>query len=256
MIFDKQIALKPDHYPWTREFIDAMWKGHWTPDEFSFHGDYNDYKQNIDDRQRLVVRNTLSAIGQIEIAVKTFWAKLGENLPHPSLNDLGITMANIEVIHNRAYVKLLDVLHLDHVFEENLKLPVIEGRVNYLRKYTERHYKDSRQQYVYALILFTAIIENVSLFSQFYTINSFNKAWKLFKDADQQVKYTAKEELSHALAGVRIVNQIREEHPELFNAELNDRIMQEMTDAAGMETRIIEWMLGDFTANFQGVTVT
>ena len=27
----------------------------------------------------------LSAIGQIEVAVKKFWAKLGDNLPHPSL---------------------------------------------------------------------------------------------------------------------------------------------------------------------------
>jgi ribonucleoside-diphosphate reductase beta chain len=111
----------------------------------------------------------LSAIGQIEISVKKFWTKLGDNLPHPAVSDLGITMGNIEVIHNNAYEKLLDVLQLQDIFEENLKLDIIQGRVKYLRKYLDKHYKDSRKQYIYSLILFTLYVENVSLFSQFYS---------------------------------------------------------------------------------------
>ena len=71
--------------------------------------------------KREIIIRTLSAIGQIEIAVKTFWAKLGDNLPHPSIRDMGYVMANIEVIHNKAYERLIDVLGLEHVFEENLK---------------------------------------------------------------------------------------------------------------------------------------
>ena len=73
-------------------------------------------------------------------------------------------MANTEVIHNNAYERLLDILGLEEVFEENLKLEWIQGRVNYLRKYTHRFYKNSQKQYLYALILFTLFVENVSLF--------------------------------------------------------------------------------------------
>ena len=116
-------------------------------------------------RSRYPENLTSSAIGQIEVAVKTFWAKLGENLPHPSLADLGYVMANVEVIHNNAYERLLQILGLEEVFEENLKLEWIQGRVNYLRKYTHKFYKNSQKQYLYALILFTLFVENVSLFS-------------------------------------------------------------------------------------------
>ena len=45
------------------------------------------------------------------------------------LSDLGYVMANTEVIHNNAYERLLEVLGLQDVFEENLKLDFIEGRV-------------------------------------------------------------------------------------------------------------------------------
>jgi ribonucleoside-diphosphate reductase beta chain len=125
-------------------------------------------------------------------------------------------MGNIEVIHNNAYEKLLDVLQMQDVFEENLKLDIIQGRVKYLRKYLDKHYKDNRKQYIYSLILFTLYVENVSLFSQFYIINWFNRYKGLLKDTAQQVAYTAKEETLHGLAGVKIVNTIREELPELF----------------------------------------
>ena len=243
MIFEEQISRKPNNYPWTEEFIEAMHNGFWTDKEFNFKSDVQQFKVNLNDQEREIVIRTLSAIGQIEIAVKTFWAKLGENLPHPSLSDLGYVMANVEVIHNNAYERLISALGLEDVFEENLKLDWIEGRVKYLRKYTHRFYKDSKKQYLYALILFTLFVENVSLFSQFYVINWFARFKNVLKDTDQQVKYTRNEEQIHGLVGTRIINTIREEYPELFDAELEEKIAHEAKMAFESESEIVDWMV-------------
>ncbi len=240
------MSRKPDHYPWTQDFIEAMHNGFWTDKEFSFTSDVQDFKVNLNEDERQINVRALSAIGQIEVAVKKFWAKLGDNLPHPSLSDLGYVMANTEVIHNNAYERLLEVLGLQDVFEENLKLDFIEGRVKYLRKYNHRFYKDSKKQYVYALILFTLFVENVSLFSQFYIINWFNRYRNVLKDTGQQVKYTRNEENIHALVGIKIINTIREEHPELFDKELEARILHEAHEAFNAESRIVDWMVGDY----------
>tara|TARA_R110000744_G_scaffold23599_2_gene59761 strand:+ start:326 stop:1300 length:975 start_codon:yes stop_codon:yes gene_type:complete len=246
MIFEEQVSRKPDRYPWTQEFIEAMHNGFWTDKEFSFTSDVQDFHVTLTGNEREMIVRTLSAIGQIEVAVKKFWAKLGDNLPHPSLTDLGYVMANVEVIHNNAYERLLKVLGLEDIFEENLKLDFIEGRVSYLRKYTHRFYKDSKKQYVYALILFTLFVENVSLFSQFYIINWFNRYKNVLKDTGQQVKYTRNEENIHALAGMKIINTIREEHPELFDEELEGRILQESQAAFMAESKIVDWMINGY----------
>ena len=246
MIFEEQVSRKPDHYPWAQEFIDVMHEGFWTDKEFSFTSDVQDFNVNLDETEKEIIIRTLSAIGQIEVAVKKFWSKLGDNLPHPSLTDLGYVMANVEVIHNNAYERLLKVLGLEDVFEENLKLDFIEGRVNYLRKYTHRFYKDSKKQYVYALILFTLFVENVSLFSQFYVINWFNRYKNVLKDTGQQVKYTRNEENIHALAGIKIINTIKQEHPELFDEELEERIIQESQAAFKAESQIVDWMVNGY----------
>lgn len=246
MIFTEQMSRKPDHYPWTQDFIEAMHNGFWTDKEFSFTSDVQDFKVNLSEDERQINVRALSAIGQIEVAVKKFWAKLGDNLPHPSLSDLGYVMANTEVIHNNAYERLLEMLGLQDIFEENLKIDFIEGRVKYLRKYNHRFYKDSKKQYVYALILFTLFVENVSLFSQFYIINWFNRYRNVLKDTGQQVKYTRNEENIHALVGIKIINTIREEHPELFDKELEARVIHEAHEAFSAESKIVDWMLGEY----------
>jgi len=242
-IFTEQISRKPDRYPWTEQFIEAMHNGFWTDKEFSFKSDVQQFKVELTDQEREIIIRTLSAIGQIEVAVKTFWAKLGENLPHPSLQDLGYVMANTEVIHNNAYERLLKVLDMEDIFEENLKLEWIQGRVKYLRKYTHKFYKDSKKQYLYALILFTLFVENVSLFSQFYIINWFARYKNVLKDTDQQVKYTRNEENIHALVGIQIINTIREELPDLFDTELEERIAHEAEEAFKAEAKIVDWMI-------------
>jgi len=246
MLFEEQVARKPDHYPWTKDFIDAIWSGFWTPEEFNFSSDYSQFKTEMTTQEREVLVRALSAIGQIEVAVKTFWANLGDNLPHPSIRDLGYAMGNSEVIHNMAYEKLLDVLGITDVFEKNLENPIIAGRVQYLRKYLKKVYKDDRKQYIYAITLFTLFVENVSLFSQFYIILHMNKNKAILKDTAQQVKYTRNEEMLHAQCGIKLINTMREEYPELFDEELQSRIAEEIQAAIAYESNVIRWIMDGY----------
>lgn len=246
MLFEEQISRKPDHYPWTKDFIDAIWAGFWTPDEFNFRADYSQFKSELTPAEQQVIVRALSAIGQIEVAVKTFWANVGDKMPHPSIRDLGFAMANSEVIHNLAYEKLLEVLQLTHVFEENLNEAVIKGRVDYLRKYLKRSYKNDHKQYIYSIILFTLFVENVSLFSQFYIIMHFNRNRAVLKDCAQQVQYTRNEEMLHAQVGIKLINTLREEYPELFDQELEDRILHECIESLKAESKVIDWIMTDY----------
>lgn len=245
MIFDEQISRKPNKYPWTEKFIEAMHHGFWTDKEFSFKSDVQQFKVTLTDKERDIIIKTLSAIGQIEIAVKTFWAKLGENLPHPSLQDLGYVMANTEVIHNNAYERLITTLGMEDVFEENLKLDWIEGRVKYLRKYTHKYYKDSKKQYVYALILFTLFVENVSLFSQFYIVNWFGRFKNLLRDTNQQVNYTRNEECY--ITGTEILTPTGWKN--ISDVNVGDSVFQYNSDGSIQPTNALHFVENDFNGN-------
>lgn len=246
MIFEEQISRKPDHYPWTQEFISAMHNGFWTDKEFNFSSDVQDFRVNLTEQEKQIVTRALSTIGQLEISVKKFWAKLGDNLPHPSINDMGYVMANVEVIHGDAYERLLEVLGLDSAFDDILQLDIIKGRVNYLRKHLHKFHDNNKKQFVYSLILFTLFVENIALFSQFYTIGFFGRYKNMLKDTNKQVNYTSREEACHSMIGIKLINTIKEEHPELFDNELKAKIEHEARDAVKYECQIIEWIVNGY----------
>lgn len=248
MIFEEQIRRKPDHYPWTQEFISSMHNGFWTDKEFNFQSDIQDFKVSLTEQEREIIIRALATIGQLEISVKKFWAKLGDNLPHPSINDMGYVMANTEVIHGDAYERLLEVLGIDDAFDKILELDIIKGRVNYLRKHLRRFHTDNKKQFIYSLILFTLFVENIALFSQFYTISWFGRYKNLLKDTNKQVEYTSREENLHAMIGMKIINVIRKEHPELFDEELEEKILSESQEAVKHEMKIIEWIVNGYGA--------
>ena len=247
MIFEEQITRKPDRYPWTQEFIEAMQTGFWTHREFNFQSDVQDFRINLTDQEQEIIIRALSTIGQLEISVKKFWAKLGDNLPHPSLNDMGYVMANTEVIHGDAYERLLEVLGIEDSFDEILKLDIIKGRVNYLRKYLHKFHENNKKQFIYSLILFTVFVENIALFSQFYTITWFGRYKNALKDTNKQVEYTSREENLHAMIGIKIINTLRSEYPDLFDKELEDKILNEAKEAIKYEYKIIEWIVNGYS---------
>jgi ribonucleoside-diphosphate reductase beta chain len=248
MIFDEQISRKPDHYPWTQEFIASMHNGFWTDKEFNFSSDVQDFRVSLTEQEREIIIRALATIGQLEISVKKFWAKLGDNLPHPSMNDMGYVMANTEVIHGDAYERLLEVLGITDAFDNILELDIIKGRVNYLRKHLHKFHSDNKKQFIYSLILFTLFVENTALFSQFYTISWFGRYKNLLKDTNKQVEYTSREENLHAMIGMKLINVIRKEHPELFDEALEEKIRHEATDALKHEMRIVEWIVNGYGA--------
>ena len=249
MIFEEQISRKPDYYPWTQEFIEVMQNGFWTHREFNFQSDIQVYRVNLTPQEREIIVRALSTIGQLEINVKKFWAKVGENLPHPTITDLGYVMANSEVIHGDAYERLLDVLGIEDSFDKILQEDIIRGRVTYLRKYLDVFSEEKRKQFVYSLILFTLFVENIALFSQFYTISYFGRFRNVLKDTNKQVEYTSREENLHAMIGMKLVNVIRDEHPELFDDELKNKIIEETLLAIEYECKIIDWIVNGYSVD-------
>jgi ribonucleoside-diphosphate reductase beta chain len=245
-IFEEYLSVEPDYYPWAEQFMIAIENGFWTDREFNFQSDIQDFKVNLNAVEKEMIVRSLATIGQIENFVKTYWSLLGSNLPHPALYDLGYVMAHTEVIHGRAYRRLLKVLDMEDRFEEILKLPIIRGRVNYLKKHTHKFHTNNKKQFVYSLILFTLFVENISLFSQFYTINFFGRYKNVLKDTNKQVEYTSREEDLHAKIGIRLIQAIKEEHPELFDDELKEKILHESEQAVKYECDIVEWIVNGY----------
>jgi ribonucleoside-diphosphate reductase beta chain len=84
------------------------------------------------------------------------------------------------------------------------------------------------------------------LFSQFYTISWFGRHKNVLKDTNKQVEYTSREEQIHAMIGIKLINTIKEEYPDLFDDELQKKIQHEAKEAIKYECEIIEWIVNGY----------
>ena len=241
-IFEKRIEIKPYEYPTAMGFVDAINNSYWLHSEWNYHSDIQDFNVKLDRIEKSAIKNTLLAIAQIEVSVKTFWGRIGDIFPKPEFASVGYTFAESEVRHERAYSNLLEVLNLNGDFKELIEVPEIQGRIEYLTKYLKNASSNNKEMYTLTLALFSLFVENVSLFTQFSIVKSFNKHKNMLKDVDNVVQATQKEEQLHAMFGAYLLNEIKDQFPEWFNEEFYAKIKRACKKAYKAELEIVKWI--------------
>ncbi len=241
-IFAKRVNLKPYEYPELVEYVDAIRHSYWVHTEFNFTSDIQDFKVHLSDKERTAVERAMLAISQIEIAVKTFWGDIYKKMPKPEIGSVGATFAESEVRHADAYSNLIQVLGLNEQFENLMEVPAIRRRIKYLEKSISNSRSIENQDYFESIILFSMFVENVSLFSQFLIILSFNKHKNLLKGMSNAVEATSKEENIHAEFGFDLVNLIKKENPTWWTPELIEDIKDTTIEAYEAEQEIVNWI--------------
>lgn len=241
-IFDRRINYKPFEYPDVLQFTEAINKSFWVHSEIDFTADTQDFHSHLNLAEKTAIKNSLLAIAQIEVAVKTFWGNLYQHFPKPEFNGLGSTFAECEFRHSEAYSRLLEVLGYNDEFRDLLEVPVIKERVDYLSKALQNANSEDHKKYVVSLIMFSILIENVSLFSQFAIILSFTRFKGLMKNVSNVIAWTSVDEQVHANAGIYLVNKIKEEYPAFFDEETLTHIRETVKHSLEVESNILDWI--------------
>lgn len=249
-IFKKRLYLKPYEYPELYEYVSAIRHSYWIHTEFNFVGDVQDFKVNVNEKEKTAIRNSMLAIAQIEVAVKTFWGDIYKKMPKPEIGAVGATFAESEVRHTDAYAHLLEILGLNEDFRKIKEIPALMNRVNYLEKALKNSRSEDNREYSQSVLLFALFIEHVSLFSQFLIIMSFNKHKNLFKGISNAVEATSKEEQIHGLFGIDIINIIKKEHKDWFDQDFEENVVKLCEEAFESEKMVVDWIFENGELDF------
>lgn len=249
-IFKPRKSLKPYEYPELESYKEAIQHSYWLHTEYNYTSDIQDYKINVKPHERTAIRNAMLAISQVEVSVKTFWAKLYDRLPKPELANVGMTFAESEVRHSDAYSHLLELLGLNEIFEDLESIPALNHRVDYLNSHIKYSESGANRDYAISVLLFSAFIEHISLFSQFLIIMSFNKYQNLFSGISNVIEATSKEEQLHGEFGIDLINTIHEENPDWFDDDMAQEIYNLVKDAFESEKEVLAWIYEDGDIDF------
>ena len=148
---------------------------------------------------------------------------------------------NSEVRHLETYSKLLELLGMDDKFNDIDNIPQLTRRIEYMDIFMLNKNRDD-QGFVLSLVLFSLFIEHISLYSQFFTIQSFNKHRNLFKGISNAISASFLDEDTHGKFGIALYHILKEEHSELFTEELYEDIINLSKEAFEAEMDIVDWI--------------
>lgn len=241
-IFENLTYLDPK-YAYLDKYVNIMFRGAWTPAKYEKlikDQDIPYYFNQMDKPSKEMIRKCILAVATVEDKIKLFWPLIALDFPQTIIGDVAGTFFNSEVVHRRSYHSLVENLRMN--LEEIKTYPALQGRLDYLNKHSEKDPRITGKRFILKkLVLFTALVERISLFTQFYILMSFSYRNKELNTIAALQQTTAKEEMIHYSFGLDLINQVKKESPEIWNEYLQELVEKNIQNAYFSELELIEW---------------
>lgn len=243
LVFRGRTNIKPWVYPrMITHFVDPIDDSFWTVRKFKFDKDIMDFNFKMNEVERSFNKRSMLAISHVENKVKSYFGKIGDRLPHPEIQFAGAKFSANEVTHSLAYSQFLEEAGLNEEFLALVDVPCMERRTAYLTKYLKGVNSRSNKEWLKSHILFTFLVENISLYSPFFCMSATKKYTQRMKTVGKVIQATAREEQLHTLFGLEIIKIVRKENPDWFDDEMEQKIRRNIRKAIRAEEEVIEWI--------------
>jgi ribonucleoside-diphosphate reductase beta chain len=221
----------------------ASFKLLWTPAKYeqNIENDAIEFKTSLDEVSKNCVRKCILAISVVEDKVKSFWGDIDKIFPQTIISDLAGLLGFQEVVHRISYHSLAESIGVNRDDANNHE--ALKNRVKYLSKHLEKDANiTGNVEKLKKVILFTALVEGISLPTQFYILMSFSKRVSKLRAINQLQIVTATEESFHYDFGRALIKIIKEESPALWSDYLLEFVNKNIKMAYEAELKIIDWI--------------
>ncbi len=238
-------------YPMRHTFAwDAYTVGnsnHWLPTEISMQRDIEQWKApnvlTADERKAfetvLGFFTTADSIAANNIVLAVY-----KHITSPECRMYLLRQGYEEAIHTHAYQYIVESLGMDEskIFNMYREVESIYNKDNMILSMNEGIFDpnfktgtfENDQKFLENLCVFSLIMEGIFFYSSFAVMFGFQRQNKLTGSAEQ-IQYIMRDESQHLNFGINLINGIKEEQPELWTPEFQQRIVDLIKRAVVLE---------------------
>lgn len=257
-------------YPMKHLFAwDAYMAGnanHWLPTEISMQRDIEQWKSTtvLSEDERKAFETVLGFFTTADsIAANNVVLALYKHITSPECRMYLLRQGYEEAIHTHAYQYIVESLGMDEskIFNMYREVESIYNKDNLVLGLNEGIFADdfktgtfeNDQLFLENLCVFSLILEGIFFYSSFAVMFGFQRQNKL-TGAAEQIQYIMRDESQHLNFGINMINSIKEEQPELWTPEFQQRIVDLVKRAVVLEYTFATEVFpkGIFGMNAQG----
>lgn len=254
------LTLRPMAYPKFFEMYRDAIKNTWTVEEVDFSSDVDDLYHKMSDAERHLIRRLVAffATGD-SIVANNLVLNLYQHINAPEARMYLSRQLYEEALHVQFYLTLLDTYVPDpeerhQAFAAVENIPSIQKKADFCMKWMDSiedlkrlETKAQRKQFLLNLICFAACIEGLFFFGAFAYVY-FLRSRGLLHGLASGTNWVFRDESAHMAFAFEVVQTVRSEEPELFDAELTASVVQMLDEAIECETQFAQDVLSEGVA--------
>lgn len=259
------LTLRPMRYPVFFEMYRAAIKNTWTVEEVDFSTDLVDLRAKMTVAEKHLVQRLVAffATGD-SIVSNNLVLNLYQHINAPEARMYLSRQLYEEALHVQFYLTLLDTYVPDpeereRAFQAVETIPSIRRKAEFCFKWIDSiqdikrlETKEHRKQFLLNLICFAACIEGLFFFAAFAYVY-FLRSRGLLHGLAGGTNWVFRDESAHMAFALKVVDTVRSEEPDLFDAELQSKVLAMMEEAIACELQFAEDILSGGVA---GLSVT
>ncbi|MBV1894747.1 MAG: ribonucleotide-diphosphate reductase subunit beta [Ilumatobacteraceae bacterium] len=251
------LTLRPMRYPQFYEMYRDAIKNTWTVDEIDFSDDLVDLDRKLLPAERHLVSRLVAffATGD-SIVSNNLVLNLYQHINAPEARMYLSRQLYEEALHVQFYLTLLDnyipdMKEREAAFAAVENIPAIRAKAEFCFKWINSiqgldkiETPEHRKQFLLNLICFAACIEGLFFFAAFAYVY-FLRSKGLLNGLADGTNWVFRDESCHMNFAFEVVETVRKEEPELFDAELEADIRKMMNEAIECEQLFAADVLGE-----------
>jgi ribonucleoside-diphosphate reductase beta chain len=220
---------------------------HWLPTEISMQRDIEQWKSPtaLTEDERQAFQTVLGFFTTADsIAANNVVLALYKHITSPECRMYLLRQGYEEAVHTHAYQYIVESLGMDEskIFNMYREVESIYNKDNMILGLNEGIFApdfktgtfENDQKFLENLCVFSLIMEGIFFYSSFAVMFGFQRQNKLTGSAEQ-IQYIMRDESQHLNFGINMINAIKEEQPELWTPEFQERIIELVKRAVKLE---------------------
>ena len=250
------LTLRPMKYPVFYEMYRDAIKNTWTVEEVDFSRDTEDLDHKLLPSERHLINRLVAffATGD-SIVSNNLVLNLYKHINAPEARMYLSRQLYEEALHVQFYLTLLDtyipdIAERERAFAAIHNIPSIKQKADFCFKWIDTiqqldaaHTKEERKDFLLNLICFASCIEGLFFFAAFAYVY-FLRSKGLLDGLATGTNWVFRDESMHMRFAFEVIKTVREEQPELFDADLHARIDEMIREAVECEMSFAEDLLG------------
>jgi len=241
------VQLYPIKHKFAWDAYNAGNANHWLPTEISMQQDIEQWKSRTvlseDERTALKVVlgffTTADSIAANNVVLATY-----KHITSPECRLYLLRQGYEEAIHTHAYQYIVESLGLDEseIFNMYRERQSIHNKDAFILSFNEGIFDPqfktgtfaSDQKFLENMVVFSIVMEGIFFYSSFAVMFSFQRQNKLVGSAEE-IQYIMRDESQHLNFGINLINTIKQEQPELWTKEFQEKMIALVKEAVTLE---------------------